>query len=1215
MFSSLRASSKKRDSDGISASSGASRSSDAKGRTTSFSLSRLLPLRRRSKSRTSLDSELSRSDNGGVCSGLGSSPFPGGGAASRNSPPLPLSSVVYLSHSYSSMGAQGGREQGEGQTNSDGVLSSPADVPKDGPSESASSELAPSSVDRKVEMIECPVCLMEKAKSCFLEISTCHHRCCSKCLKEYFKIEIMESRVAIACPECSELFHPNDIEAIVQDAGLMHKYQDFMLRRVLAMDSDTRWCPAPDCGYAVIATGCAGCPKLKCERVGCDTYFCYHCKQYWHPNQTCDAARAERSPNIRSASVSYSQESGHQNEIKSCPRCGAFIVKMDDGSCNHMTCAVCGAGFCWLCMQEISDLHYLSPSGCTFWGRKPWSRKKKILWQLGTLVGAPVGITLVAGIAVPAMIIGIPVWVGRKIHFRYDKASRHKRNLAITGGVAASILAAPVVAGLAVGIGVPILLAYVYGVVPISLCRSGGCGVTTTNTGGVRFDFDEENENNTQGPYSLAGDNHSLETAPNVANPSIAPSIGDASLGMTNSLSASGSHMERAGVLRDDSDRDSSSHRAIAGNSINGSLCSATYSAQHHKLEVRADVSEHTGQCERSSVGGESYNVSLTDDASTRALAGSIISPKDKDGISLCSRHFEAPLVYPEESGKEGEGEAYGGSGGGRGSSSCPTSPHLRKASPAPSEEARSGRSKKCTRFMDQVSEIESRGDCVSLGSVLSTHSESSSSGGSPSCEGVVATVTVTSSVVGGGGACSSLSLAVSPSEEDEEKEEIGGGAAAALASCESLLSEGRAANGAIRRTTSLGNGCGVKAESTSVLLDGADSRRCEMGGARRKSERMYRDELSSVGRPFMGPHKKGGGPRDKEHRSQPGNLSDISEMKGMPALHTAACSDLLAVVDASCDNVFLDRPAHTTARIPSSSSSSSSSSSDQPTDSHPHGVQRRASSPGEPTSASSSREPLYPALTRPDSHSNDGHTCTRDDAFVSASSCDVSVSDMKIDLLDGPDGHLSPPPAPEAASVLATSSEDNTGPCGAEVTAGEFVGGASVRLCQLSALVHEASAAGPTDTAQAGARDWCFSRRTNIGQVSARPAVPDVERPVSQPGPVAVETDASRVTSAPTPSDRPGSQNCVGRSNSLNASTVAAKRTNCRTNCHSRPPCQHPHTDPHTAPHTATHTDPHTDPHISLPVAQGLPPTTHTTNISFSPSDQEHWPSDTEEM
>lgn len=59
-----------------------------------------------------------------------------------------------------------------------------------------------------------------------------------------------------------------------------------------------------------------------------------------------------------------------------------------------------------------------SPSGCTFWGKKPWSRKKKILWQLGTLVGAPIGIALIAGIAIPAMIIGIPVYVGRKVWLR-----------------------------------------------------------------------------------------------------------------------------------------------------------------------------------------------------------------------------------------------------------------------------------------------------------------------------------------------------------------------------------------------------------------------------------------------------------------------------------------------------------------------------------------------------------------------------------------------------------------------------------------------------------------------------------------------------------------------------------------------------------------------------------------------------------------------------
>ena len=38
------------------------------------------------------------------------------------------------------------------------------------------------------------------------------------------------------------------------------------------------------------------------------------------------------------------------------------------------------------------------------------------------------------------------------------------------------------------------MLAYVYGVVPISLCRSGGCGVSAGNGKGVRIEFDDEND-------------------------------------------------------------------------------------------------------------------------------------------------------------------------------------------------------------------------------------------------------------------------------------------------------------------------------------------------------------------------------------------------------------------------------------------------------------------------------------------------------------------------------------------------------------------------------------------------------------------------------------------------------------------------------------------------------------------------------------------------
>lgn len=134
-------------------------------------------------------------------------------------------------------------------------------------------------------------------------------------------------------------------------------------------------------------------------------------------------------------------------------------------------------------------------------------------------------------------------------------------------------------AGLAVSIGVPILLAYVYGVVPISLCRSGGCGVTTSASG-VRINFDDENDmiiGNPRGnrlgqdamqlPLSLGGGGAG---GIGVGN----PSIGEVSCGV--SLSA-----ESAAHLLSESDRESASNTAIAPASLTGSIASSCLSRSH----------------------------------------------------------------------------------------------------------------------------------------------------------------------------------------------------------------------------------------------------------------------------------------------------------------------------------------------------------------------------------------------------------------------------------------------------------------------------------------------------------------------------------------------------------------------------------------------------------------------------------------------------------
>lgn len=77
-----------------------------------------------------------------------------------------------------------------------------------------------------------------------------------------------------------------DIYSILADCpSLLDRYESFSLRRALSLDPDTRWCPAPDCPYAVVANSCAACPQLQCERSGCGAMFCYHCKGFWHHNQ------------------------------------------------------------------------------------------------------------------------------------------------------------------------------------------------------------------------------------------------------------------------------------------------------------------------------------------------------------------------------------------------------------------------------------------------------------------------------------------------------------------------------------------------------------------------------------------------------------------------------------------------------------------------------------------------------------------------------------------------------------------------------------------------------------------------------------------------------------------------------------------------------------------------------------------------------------------
>ncbi|XP_061520568.1 E3 ubiquitin-protein ligase RNF19B isoform X3 [Phycodurus eques] len=305
---------------------------------------------------------------------------------------------------------------------------------------------------RDRELLECPLCLVRLPAERLPELLGCGHRSCLCCLRQYLRIEITESRVQLSCPECAERLAPRQVADILDDAALLDKYEEFLLRRCLAADPDCRWCPAPDCGFAVIASGCASCPRLACRREGCGAEFCYHCKQAWHPNQTCDSARQQRAQSLHAhgtRSPSYAQEQGPESgaDLRHL-RCFRFAKHVRPQSRN---------------VRSLTALVPPQPVRLHLLGQEAVEQEEEDSVAAGHAHRRP---------------------RGHHAHRRRGRARHAHRHPRLRR---------------AQGIGVPIMLAYVYGVVPVSLCRGGGCGVSRGKGRGVRIDFDEDD-----GPITVA---------------------------------------------------------------------------------------------------------------------------------------------------------------------------------------------------------------------------------------------------------------------------------------------------------------------------------------------------------------------------------------------------------------------------------------------------------------------------------------------------------------------------------------------------------------------------------------------------------------------------------------------------------------------------------------------------------------------------------------
>ncbi|KAL1636622.1 hypothetical protein SLS58_009747 [Diplodia intermedia] len=182
----------------------------------------------------------------------------------------------------------------------------------------------------------------------------CGHRFCVPCWKQYLYTKIKDEGEAarIKCPgsDCNRIVDSKSLELLVAE-DLKARYHVLLTRTYVDDKENLKWCPAPNCEYAV------DCPvKLKdllriVPTVVCDCkhHFCFGCSLNDHQPAPCALVKKW----LKKCEDDSETANWISANTKECPKCHSTIEK--NGGCNHMTCRKCRHEFCWMCMGVWSE--------------------------------------------------------------------------------------------------------------------------------------------------------------------------------------------------------------------------------------------------------------------------------------------------------------------------------------------------------------------------------------------------------------------------------------------------------------------------------------------------------------------------------------------------------------------------------------------------------------------------------------------------------------------------------------------------------------------------------------------------------------------------------------------------------------------------------------------------------------------------------------------
>ncbi|EEA23883.1 hypothetical protein TMatcc_006957 [Talaromyces marneffei ATCC 18224] len=199
----------------------------------------------------------------------------------------------------------------------------------------------------------------------------CGHRFCVDCFRHYLSQKIKEEGEAarIQCPQdhCHRIVDSKSLNLLVTD-DLKDRYKTLLTRTYVDDKDNLKWCPAPNCEFAIDCGVKARdlnkiVPTVHCA---CKHSFCFGCGLNDHQPPPCSLVKMW----LKKCEDDSETANWISANTKECPKCLSTIEK--NGGCNHMTCRKCKHEFCWMCMGLWSE-HGTSWYNCNRYTEKSGS--------------------------------------------------------------------------------------------------------------------------------------------------------------------------------------------------------------------------------------------------------------------------------------------------------------------------------------------------------------------------------------------------------------------------------------------------------------------------------------------------------------------------------------------------------------------------------------------------------------------------------------------------------------------------------------------------------------------------------------------------------------------------------------------------------------------------------------------------------------------------